>query len=151
ASAWRPPDLTPRSLALLQYTSGSTGKPRGVMLSHANVLHNLGMICRAYELDREGAGVCWLPLFHDMGLIGNLLEAVYANGRLVLLSPVAVVQQPLRWLRAISRYRSVISGGPNFAYEHCARKVTPVDLETLDLSCWKSAFVGSEPINAATL
>jgi len=125
ADRWSRPDIDGDTLAFLQYTSGSTGTPKGVMLSHENLLHNSLRIMQAFEITRSQSGVFWLPSFHDMGLIGGILVPLYGGKFNVLMSPVAFLQKPLRWLQAISKYRATISGGPNFAYELCVRKTTP--------------------------
>ncbi|RMH26274.1 MAG: fatty acyl-AMP ligase, partial [Planctomycetota bacterium] len=138
-------------LAFLQYTSGSTSSPKGVMVSHGNLLANEALIQRAFGLDGSAVVVGWLPLYHDMGLIGNLLQPLYLGGRCVLMSPVSFLQRPVRWLRAISRFGGTVSGGPNFAYELCVRKVGEEDRSGLDLSSWRLAFSGAEPVRAATL
>ena len=151
ATEWRAPALGGDSLALLQYTSGSTTAPRGVMLTHANLLHNSGLIERAFAHTTESRGVIWLPPYHDMGLIGGVIQPLYAGFPVVLLSPVAFLQRPLRWLEAITRYRATTSGGPNFAYDLCVRKSTPEQRAALDLSSWRVAFNGAEPVRAATL
>ncbi len=151
AVAWRAPHINRESLAFLQYTSGSTATPKGVMVTHGNLLHNEAMIQRAFRQTQESVIVGWLPLYHDMGLIGNVLQPVFAGGRCILMSPVAFLQRPLRWLQAISRYRATTSGAPNFAYDLCARKITAAERETLDLSSWTTAFNGSEPVRAETL
>ncbi|HSU83775.1 MAG TPA: AMP-binding protein, partial [Thermoanaerobaculia bacterium] len=145
------PEPAPESIAFLQYTSGSTATPKGVMVTHANLLHNERMIGAAFDMDESSVVVGWLPLYHDMGLIGNVLQPLHAGGRCVLMSPVAFLQRPLRWLEAVSRYRGTVSGGPNFAYELCLRKATPEALAGLDLSSWKVAFNGAEPVRASTL
>jgi acyl-CoA synthetase (AMP-forming)/AMP-acid ligase II len=151
AADWHPPDVSANSLALVQYTSGSTGQPKGVMISHGNLLHNQRMIQAAFGHSEKSVGVGWLPLFHDMGLIGNVIQPIYLGTSFTLLSPLAFIQKPVRWLRAISRYRGTTSGGPNFAYDLCARKVTPEQAAGLDLSSWDVAFVGAEPVRAQTL
>ncbi len=148
---WERPDIDGDTLAFLQYTSGSTGTPKGVMLSHENLLHNSLRIMQAFEITRSQSGVFWLPSFHDMGLIGGILVPLYGGKFNVLMSPVAFLQKPLRWLQAISRYRATISGGPNFAYELCVRKTTPEQRATLDLSSWSLAFNGAEPVRAETI
>ena len=150
-ASWRDPGVRPEDTAFLQYTSGSTAAPRGVVLSHANVLHNLGAIRRAFRMDRSTVGVIWLPPYHDMGLIGGILTPVFARSETVLMPPLQFLQQPLRWLSAISRYRGAVSGGPNFAFDLCVRKVPPDARAALDLSCWEVAFSGAEPVRAATL
>jgi acyl-CoA synthetase (AMP-forming)/AMP-acid ligase II len=122
------------------------------MLTHANLLHNLELIRQAFELvTAEDIGVIWLPPYHDMGLIGGLLEPIYNLMRVVLMSPIAFLQRPVRWVQAISKYKATVSGGPNFAYDLVARKITPEQLEQLDLSNWNMAFNGAEPIRLATL
>jgi 8-amino-7-oxononanoate synthase/acyl carrier protein len=151
ADRWERPDIDGRTLAFLQYTSGSTGTPKGVMLSHENLLHNSLRIMQAFEITRSQSGVFWLPSFHDMGLIGGILVPLYGGKFNVLMSPVAFLQKPLRWLQAISKYRATISGGPNFAYELCVRKTTPEQRATLDLSSWTLAFNGAEPVRAETI
>ncbi|MBW4594270.1 MAG: fatty acyl-AMP ligase [Brasilonema angustatum HA4187-MV1] len=151
ASNWQEPTLFESDLAFLQYTSGSTGTPKGVMVSHGNLLHNQRMIEKAFGHTKETIFVGWLPLFHDMGLIGNVLQPLYLGIPCILMSPVAFLQKPLRWLQAISRYKATTSGGPNFAYELCVRKITSEQLSTLDLSSWEVAFNGAEPVRAETL
>ena len=151
-SSWEYPDVGPGTLAFLQYTSGSTGKPKGVMLTHGNLVHNSGLIKHLFEQSsRTGSGVFWLPSYHDMGLIGGILQPMFIGCPNILMSPVAFLQRPLRWLSAISRYRATISGGPNFAYDLCVRKITPEQRATLDLSQWSLAFNGAEPVRAETI
>ena len=148
---WIPPALSGADIAFLQYTSGSTATPKGVMVSHANILHNEAMIQRAFGTGPGSSIVGWLPLYHDMGLIGNVLQPLYAGVPCILMSPVAFLQRPLRWLQAISRYQATTSGGPNFAYELCIRKIRPEDRNGLDLSSWRVAFNGAEPVRLETL
>ncbi|WP_370640379.1 amino acid adenylation domain-containing protein, partial [Myxococcus sp. XM-1-1-1] len=148
---WKEPDVGPDALAFLQYTSGSTGTPKGVMLSHANLLHNLGLISGAFQVRRDSVGVIWLPPYHDMGLIGGILQPLYGGFTVTLMSPMSFLQRPMRWLEAVSRFRGTVSGGPNFAFELCARRATPDEVKALDLSAWEVAFCGAEPIRAATL
>ncbi len=148
---WTPPELKPDTFAALQYTSGSTGTPKGVVLAHRNLMHNMESISYGFEPGRIGSGVFWLPTYHDMGLIGGILNPVYSGLKCILMSPLAFLQKPIRWLRTISSNRSTISGGPNFAYELCIQKVTDEQLEGLDLSSWDIAFNGAEPIRASTL
>ncbi len=145
------PEPDPESVAFLQYTSGSTAAPKGVMVTHANLLHNERMIGAAFGMDESSVVVGWLPLYHDMGLIGNVLQPLHAGGTCVLMSPVAFLQRPMRWLEAIGRYRGTTSGGPNFAYELCVRKASPEALAGLDLSSWRVAYDGAEPVRASTL
>jgi len=157
AGDWRRPALKADDLAFLQYTSGSTSDPKGVMVSHGNLVHNLAMIHRAFGLDRihadgvEPVSVWWLPAYHDMGLIGGILGAVHNEGRLVLMSPASFLKRPLGWLRAMSEYRATVSGAPNFAYSLCVSKTTPEERAELDLSLWRLAFCGAEPIRPETL
>jgi acyl-CoA synthetase (AMP-forming)/AMP-acid ligase II len=150
ADEWQPPALSSSSLVLFQYTSGSTAAPRGVMLTHGNLLHNLELVRCAFQVGPDSIGVSWLPMYHDMGLTG-FLEPLYINAPTFLMSPVAFLQRPLRWLQAISRTRATTSGGPPFAYDLCVRKITPEQRATLDLSSWNVAFTGAEPIRAETL
>ncbi len=149
--SFRGPKIDPSGLAMLQYTSGSTGTPKGVMLNHANLMHNVQVICHAFEPRRHGSGLSWLPTYHDMGLVGGCLMAMLFGRPARLMSPMAFLQKPVRWLRGISKYRVTISGGPNFAYELCADKISDDQLEGLDLSCWETAFNGAEPVRADTL
>ena len=141
------------SMAFIQYTSGSTANPKGVMVSHANLIHNLKNIQRVYRINdgSEDIGVTWVPLYHDSGLIMSVLMALYAGAPLVILPPTAFAQRPVRWLNAISTYKATISGGPNFAYQWCVDKITPEDKQSLDLSSWRVAFCGAEPIREDTI
>jgi amino acid adenylation domain-containing protein/non-ribosomal peptide synthase protein (TIGR01720 family) len=148
---WRAEHASADDLAFLQYTSGSTGRPRGVMLTHANLLHNAGLIHHVFEHTETDSYVSWLPMFHDMGFMVGVLQPLYAGIRAVVMSPASFLQRPLRWLQAISRYRATTSGGPNFAYDLCARKVTAEEAAALDLSSWSVAFNGAEPVRAETL
>jgi acyl-CoA synthetase (AMP-forming)/AMP-acid ligase II/acyl carrier protein len=155
--AWCRPRLRPDDLAFLQYTSGSTSEPKGVMVSHANLLHNLETIRQGFGIQRSAfgdeanTGVFWLPAYHDMGLIGGILMPLYVGGRSVLMSPTSFLQRPYAWLRAISDYQAVVSGAPNFGYDLCVRKITPEQRQTLDLESWQLAFCGAEPIRPETL
>ncbi|MFF4505312.1 AMP-binding protein [Streptomyces sp. NPDC001401] len=146
-----PVAVDPGATALLQYTSGSTAAPRGVMVSHENLLHNLGMIQGYFGTDPDTQALIWLPPYHDMGLIGGLLQPLYAGCPVTLLSPLHFLEQPMRWLRMISSLGVTISGGPNFAYELCSRRATPEEVDQLDLSTWQVAFNGAEPIRPTTL
>lgn len=150
-NGWYNPDVQPETLAFLQYTSGSTSSPRGVMLSHANLLHNLEMIRQGFKIEYDPIGIIWLPSYHDMGLIGGILEPLYVGGSAVLMSPFYFLQRPLRWLEAITRYRGNITGAPNFAFDLCVDKITPEQKQGLDLSSLKVTFTGSEPVRAGTL
>jgi acyl-CoA synthetase (AMP-forming)/AMP-acid ligase II len=148
---WQKPTLDSNDLAFLQYTSGSTGTPKGVMVTHGNLMHNNALIHQGFEHTAESQGVIWLPPYHDMGLIGGVLQPLYGGFPVALMSPVDFLQQPFRWLQAISNYRATTSGGPNFAYDLAASKITPEQLASLDLSCWEVAFTGAEPVRAETL
>ena len=151
AEGWSAPRIGAETLAFLQYTSGSTAAPKGVMVSHGNLLHNEEMIRQAYGQTADSVIVGWLPLYHDMGLIGNVLQPLFLGARCVLFSPIAFLQSPKRWLAAITRYRATTSGGPNFAYDLCVRKIGEADRADLDLSTWDVAFNGAEPVRAETL
>lgn len=151
APDWQEQMPKPTALAFLQYTSGSTGMPKGVMVSHANVMHNAAMIHTAFALTPQSTGLMWTPFYHDMGLIGGVIEPIYAGNLTTFLPPVDFLQQPVRWLRTISTERITVSGGPNFAYELCINAITPDQCEGLDLSCWEVAFSGAEPVRAGTL
>ncbi|MBD2364811.1 fatty acyl-AMP ligase [Anabaena minutissima FACHB-250] len=148
---WQAPQLSKNSLAFLQYTSGSTGKPKGVMVSHGNLLHNSEYLKQAFGLSSESISVSWLPSFHDMGLIEGILQPLYTGFLGVLMPPVSFVQQPIRWLKAITRYRGTHGGSPNFGYDLCTRKITPAQIQQLDLSSWNNAYCGAEPVSKATL
>lgn len=145
------PAVDSKTLAFLQYTSGSTGKPSGVLLHHGNVIANAEAIATSMGISDETVAVNWLPLYHDMGLIGNILAALYAGAETVLFSPLHFVQRPIRWLRAIHRFRATVCGGPNFAYELCLRRIREEDLRELDLRSLEVAYNGAEPVSADTL
>jgi 8-amino-7-oxononanoate synthase len=151
AERWSEPAIASDTLAMLQYTSGSTSQPKGVMLSHANLIDNTRTIHHAFGVQCEDSAVFWLPMYHDMGLVGGVLVPVSAGGTNVLISPADFLQKPITWLAAISKYRATISGGPNFAYDLCVRNITDEQRATLDLSSWALAFTGAEPIQPATL
>jgi acyl-CoA synthetase (AMP-forming)/AMP-acid ligase II len=136
------------SLAFLQYTSGSTSDPKGVMLSHSNLMANLKCIDSKFGLHKDSKGVIWLPPYHDMGLIGGVLGPLYGGFPLVLFSPYTFLQRPYRWLQAVTKHRATSTGGPNFAYELCVRRVTDEQLSQMDLSSLELAFCGAEPIRA---
>ena len=148
---WKMPDVHGDTLAFLQYTSGSTGTPKGVVLNHANLIHNSALISYAFEHTRSSTGVFWLPSYHDMGLIGGILQPLYVGRLNVLMSPMTFLQKPFRWLSAITRFRGTTNGGPNFAYDLCVRKITREQRKKLDLSCWEVAFNGAEPVREETL
>lgn len=149
--AWQEPKLSSDTLAFLQYTSGSTGTPKGVMVSHGNLLQNLALIYNSFGHTSNSQGVIWLPPYHDMGLIGGVLQPLYGGFPVTIMAPVDFLQKPVRWLQAVSRYKATTSGGPNFAYDLCVRKIKPEQLASLDLSSWEVAFTGAEPISAETL
>ncbi|MBQ2822610.1 MAG: aminotransferase class I/II-fold pyridoxal phosphate-dependent enzyme [Thermoguttaceae bacterium] len=151
AANWSMPDINGDTVAFLQYTSGSTGDPKGVVITHTNLMHNSATIGHAFEHTRTGIGVFWLPTYHDMGLIGGILQPLYVGRPNILMSPMAFLQRPFRWLSAISRYQATTSGGPNFAYELCVKKVKPEQVKQLDLSSWKVAFNGAEPVRPETM
>ncbi|WP_424097656.1 AMP-binding protein [Moorena producens] len=150
-SDWQHPDCNEKTLAFLQYTSGSTGKPKGVMVSHGNLLYNSALINQCFQDTPESRGLSWLPAYHDMGLIGGILQPLYVGLPIILMAPVDFLRKPYRWLKAISQYQVTTSGAPNFAYELCVQKITAKQLETLDLSSWQMAFTGAEPVRASTL
>lgn len=151
ADSWRIPAIDSDTLAFLQYTSGSTGLPKGVMVSHGNIIHNSEYIRKTVELTQESVSVTWLPNFHDMGLIDGILQPAYTGFTCVVMPPLAFLQYPVRWLQAISDYRAVHSGGPNFSYDLCVQKISQEQRQALDLSCWHSAYNGAEPIRMETL
>ena len=139
------------SIALLQYTSGSTSSPKGVMLSHENLLANSEMIRDMFGQGPEVRGVGWLPLFHDMGLIGHVLQPVFNGGLSVLMSPLTFLQRPLTWLEAIAHWKATASGGPTYGFELCTSRISDEQAAALDLSSWRVAYCGSEPIRAETM
>ena len=144
-------DPAPCDLALVQYTSGSTGQPKGVALTHANLLANIrAMGQAAAAVSGADTFVSWLPLYHDMGL-GAWLSCLYFGVPLVVMAPQVFLTRPSRWLRAIHANRGTISAGPNFAYELCLAKIDDAELEGVDLSCWRLAFNGAEPVSPATI
>jgi acyl-CoA synthetase (AMP-forming)/AMP-acid ligase II len=151
AESWQEPMVSSDTLAYLQYTSGSTGMPKGVMVSHGNTLHNSAMIHQFFGHTSNSRGAIWLPLYHDMGLIGGVLQPIYGGFSVILIPPGALLQKPVRWLQAISRYQATTSGGPNFAYEVACQRITPEQRANLDLSSWEVAFNGAEPVRAETL
>lgn len=150
ADAWREPAIAPDEIAFLQYTSGSTAAPRGVRVSHANLYADSAFIKQKFGHSHDSHAVIWLPPYHDMGLIGGILNPIYCGFPVTLMAPVMFLQRPVRWLRAISRHRATTSGAPNFAYELCATRVTDEQKAELDLSTWDLAFNGAEPVRAET-
>ncbi|BCL77705.1 hypothetical protein ccbrp13_01700 [Ktedonobacteria bacterium brp13] len=151
ADNWQQTDISRESLAFLQYTSGSTDVPKGVMVSHGNLLHNTFLIQQAWLLTSKTRGVSWCPLYHDMGLIAGAVLPLTTGFPMVLMSPVAFSQNPLRWLQAITRYQATFTFGPNFAFELCANKVTAEQLATLNLSSLNCLLNGAEPVRSETL
>ncbi|MBZ5482863.1 fatty acyl-AMP ligase [Priestia megaterium] len=148
---WSQPKVDKESLAFLQYTSGSTSSPKGVMVTHGNILHNEAMIKAACQHNEDTVMLGWLPMYHDMGLIGNILQPLYLGAKCVFMSPMDFLQKPFRWLSAISKYKATISGGPNFAYDLCLKKITDEQKMQLDLSSWEVAFNGAEPVRYETI
>lgn len=148
---WAPPDITADDIAFLQYTSGSTSAPKGVIVTHANILANLKAITCKFGLTRQTRGLVWLPPYHDMGLVGGILNPLFVGYPITLLAPLIFIQKPVRWLELITRYRITASGGPNFGYQACVDRIADAECAGLDLSCWELAFNGAERVNAATL
>jgi phthiocerol/phenolphthiocerol synthesis type-I polyketide synthase C len=152
AVEWIVPEVDASATALVQYTSGSTSSLKGVTVTHRNLLHNLDAICGAWgHGDDNAIGVFWLPLHHDMGLIGSILEALYVGCTIFLMPPEAFIERPMRWLEALSRHRGTITAAPNFAYELCVERSSGEERAALDLSNWSTAMCGAEPVRAATL
>jgi len=151
ADSWTEYDPDPEALAMIQYTSGSTSQPKGVMLSHANLVANTRAISTAFGVGRDSKAVFWLPACHDMGLIGGVLAPAYCGIPNIIIAPAMFVQNPFLWLDTISRSRATVSGGPNFAYDLCVRKITAEQRAALDLSSWSVAFIGAEAVEPATL
>jgi acyl-CoA synthetase (AMP-forming)/AMP-acid ligase II/acyl carrier protein len=148
---WTPVDCDATTLAYLQYTSGSTGHPKGVMVTQGNLFHNQKAMIEAFDIPRESDYVTWLPIFHDMGLVGTILQPFYLGGTCYLMSPFDFVKRPGVWLEAISRYRGAVSWAPNFAYELCTKRVSESAKAHLDLSCWRVAANAAEPVRSDTL
>jgi acyl-CoA synthetase (AMP-forming)/AMP-acid ligase II len=148
---WRRLRFSARDVAFVQYTSGSTSQPKGVAITHGNILHNSEQIRINFQNTSSDIGIGWLPFFHDMGLIGHIIQPLYTGIHNYFLSPIAFISQPVRWLQAISRYGGSVSGGPNFAFDLCTSKVSPSDLEQIDLSSWRIAYCGSEKISPNTI
>lgn len=148
---FEPPIVAAESLAFLQYTSGSTAEPKGVMISHQNILHNLSWMHQYLQVSSDSRAVIWLPPYHDMGLIAGIIEPLYSGFPVTLMSPLHFLQHPIRWLKAISDRRATFSGGPSFAYELCVKKISLDQVNDLDLSSWRVAFNGAEPIQAEVI
>ena len=151
AENWRDPEVSPQTIAFLQYTSGSTGDPKGVVVDHGNLLHNQKLITAAFGQTEDMVTIGWLPMHHDMGLVGTLLHPLYLGGTLHLMSPMGFLQKPMRWLNLISEFRGTITTAPNFAYELCITRTTPQERAHLDLSSLQTALNGAEPVRASTL
>ncbi len=151
ADIWQTPNLQPDDIAFLQYTSGSTALPKGVQVSHGNLVANELLIRQGFGIGANDVIVSWLPLYHDMGLIGGLLQPIFSGVPCVLMSPKSFLERPVRWLQAISRFGGTVSGGPDFAYRLCSERVSASALAKLDLSGWRVAFSGSEPIRQDSL
>ncbi|MCX6180719.1 MAG: AMP-binding protein, partial [Bacteroidetes bacterium] len=144
-------EISKEDIAFLQYTSGSTGNPKGVMVSHGNILHNELSIKEVFKMSANDILVGWLPFYHDMGLIGNILQSLFTGFKAILMAPIDFLQSPTKWLEAISHYKATVSGGPNFAYDLCVKSIDQEALKAIDLSSWKVAFNGAEPVSAKTL
>ena len=145
---WEP---SPDDIAFIQYTSGATNNPKGVVITHRNILANQFMIKESFAHSDSCVGVNWLPHHHDMGLIGCILQPLFLGGRSILMSPLAFLQKPAKWLNAISKYQATTAGAPNFAYDLCVRQIQDNHLNGIDLSSWQVAFCGSEPVRISTL
>jgi len=151
AGAWRRPEIDGDSIAFLQYTSGSTASPRGVCVRHGNLVANAAAIAGSMDLYTRATFVSWLPLYHDMGLIGAVVQPLFCDMRTVLMSPLSFLAQPVRWLSAVTRFRATHTGAPNFAYDLCRQRISDADLAQLDLSSLQLVFNGAEPVRAETL
>jgi len=151
SESWQEPALHAEAIAFLQYTSGSTGTPKGVEVTHGNLLHNAAATYEYMGHSSASVFVSWLPTYHDMGLIGGILQPLYGGFPCILMPPALFLQRPYRWLQAIAKYRGTTSGAPNFAYDLCVEKITPEQCSTLDLSSWEVAFNGAEPVRYETL
>lgn len=151
ADDWQMPEITGDNLAYLQYTSGSTATPKGVMMSHANLMHHLAQIQHAWAYDQDSVSVTWMPYFHDYGLVDGLLEPLFTGIPCYILSPLTFLKRPLRWLQAISKYRGTHTQAPNFAYAYCLEKISDEQLKALDLSSLKVASNGAEPVRKETV
>jgi acyl-CoA synthetase (AMP-forming)/AMP-acid ligase II len=151
ADDWRAPSVGPSTVAHLQYTSGSTALPKGVMVTHRNVLCNMEDLYRGWDHDGSSTIVSWLPAFHDMGLVYGLLTPIYGRIPCILMPPVVFLQRPIRWLQAIVRFHGTHTAAPNFAYDHCAKRVKRDEIGSLDLSGWRVAVNGAEPVRPQTM
>jgi acyl-CoA synthetase (AMP-forming)/AMP-acid ligase II len=151
AQEWQKPDINSNTLAYLQYTSGSTSTPKGVMLTHKNLIYHCAYIKQAWGYTSDSIATTWVPHFHDYGLVDGLIQPLYSGIPCYLISPIAFYMRPIRWLQTISRYRVTHTQGPNFAYEHCLRRITPEQRATLDLSSLRTASNGAEPVRQETV
>ncbi len=151
AELWHKPTIDEDTVVFLQYTSGSTATPKGIMISHANLYHNEQMILQGSNPDENTSNVSWLPLFHDMGLVGGILQPIYLGRPCILMPPGAFLYRPIRWLKAMSRYQATVSGAPNFAYDLCVERIKPAQCQTLNLSRWQIAFNSSEVVRVDTM
>ena len=155
AASWRRPDVDPDAPAFLQFSSGTTVEPKAVMISHVNALANLAMIDTLFrdvtDEEAEQGGVCWLPLYHDMGLLGCMLLGLYHPGTITYINPEHFIVQPALWLKTLSQYRAVCSPAPDFAYGVCVSKIRDEELEGVDLSHWRYALNGAEPIDVDSM
>jgi len=149
-----PPALSnlpkPEDVAFIQYTSGSTGNPKGVMITHKNIVYNSDFIRRSFGFDRHTVGMNWLPIFHDMGLVGGIFQAAFLGLINIGMPPVAFLKNPLNWLKAIDKYKATTGGGPNFSFDYCVQKIKPEEVEGLDLSSIKNFYCGGEPVRKKT-
>ena len=149
--SWKDPEITEDDLALLQYTSGSTGTPNGVMVSHGNIIYNSEFIRQSFGFDEHSVGVNWLPNFHDMGLIGCLIQAAYLGATNVIIPPLSFLKNPANWFRAVSKYNATTAGGPNFAFDYCIEKITDEDLSEFSLESLRTLYCGAEPVRDRTM
>lgn len=141
----------PRQTAFLQYTSGSTGNPKGVVVTHENIVANSKILQSFWQTNTDSVSVCWLPAFHDMGLIDGIIQPIFSNFRCVMMSPTHFAQKPIRWFRAITEYKATYSGGPNFAFDLCTARIKDDELNGIDLSSLNFLYNGSEPVRAQTM
>jgi len=151
AERWHKPDIQPQDIAFLQYTSGSTMDPKGVIISHGNLLHNIALINQGFRTNSQSIALAWLPPYHDMGLIGHILAPLYSGVTSILMAPFSFLKNPLGWLKNIHKYKATITGGPNFTYDYCVRRIGEEKKAGLDLSSWQIAYNGAEPIRADTM
>jgi acyl-CoA synthetase (AMP-forming)/AMP-acid ligase II len=152
ASRWVETEIFPDDVALIQYTSGSTGNPKGVMLTQLNLFYNSEYIHQTFEFTRETTiGMNWLPIFHDMGLIGGILQAAYLGGVNIGMPPVEFLKSPFKWLKAITKYKATVGGGPNFGFDYCIEKISEEEKKELDLSSINTFYCGAEPVRKYTM